>query len=344
MQTTSLLPTKRVLTVLAILMLLAAIIPPAMQAAPPQQSGSIVYYVQYGDTLYSIAQRFGTTIPAIMSANGLANYNVYVGQRLIVPVGYSFYGFQPYSSIYAPQPLPTQQLLTNPTFGCKYTVQTRDTVFSIAYRYQVTVPSLMQANNLYSPYIYVGQQLNVPCASPTPTPFPIYTVQAGDNLFRLAIRYNTTIYAIALVNGIPNPNWIFTGQNLVIPYPNSYVWPTSIPSLTPTPTVTGTPATATPTATPTGTATSTNTAIVNIQYNAYIPSQVTIPVGTTVIWTNHDTISHTVTSGVGAPDNKFDSGILAPNQSYSHTFNATGSYPYYDGILGSQMSGTVTVQ
>ena len=343
MQTTSLLPTKRVLTVLAILMLLAAIIPPAMQAAPPQQSGSIVYYVQYGDTLYSIAQRFGTTIPAIMSANGLPNYNVYVGQRLIVPVGYSFYGFQPYSSIYAPQPLPTQQLLTNPTFGCKYTVQTRDTVFSIAYRYQVTVSSLMQANNLYSPYIYVGQQLNVPCASPTPTPFPIYTVQAGDNLFRLAIRYNTTIYAIALVNGIPNPNWIFAGQNLVIPYPNSYVWPTSIPSLTPTPTVTGTPATATPTPTPTGTAT--NTAIVIMQSMAYIPAQLTITTGTTVIWTNRDTVTHTVSSGTGgALDGKFRSPQLGPNQSFSFTFNTAGPYPYFDEINGTQMTGTITVQ
>jgi LysM repeat protein len=347
MQSTNLLPAKRILAVLAILMLLAAIIPPVLQAAPPQQSGSggsIVYYVQYGDTLFSIARRFGTTVPAIMSLNGLAGYNVYVGQRLIVPVGYPFYGFQPYSSIYAPQPLPTRPLLVNPTFTCKYTVQARDTVFSIAYRYQVTVPSLMQANNLYSPYIYVNQPLNVPCVSPTPTPFPVYTVQAGDNLFRIAIRYSTTIYAIALVNGLPNPNWILAGQNLVIPYQGSYVWPTSIPTLAPTltPTATSTGATATATLT---TTTGTNTAVVIMQNILFLPQQLTVTRGTTVIWKNTDSVNHTVTSGTpGAPDGKFRSPQLAPNQTFSWTFNDAGTYPYFDEIFGAQMTGTIIVQ
>ncbi len=347
MQTTNLLPTKRVLAGLALLLLLTATIPPVMQAAPPKQTGSIVYYVQYGDTLFSISQRFGTTVPAIMSANGLASYNVYVGQRLVVPVGYPFYGFQPYSSIYAPQPLPTQQLLTNPTFGCTYTVQSRDTVFSIAYRYQVTVTSLMQANNLYSPYIYVGQQLNVPCVNPTPVPFQMYTVQIGDNLLRLAIQYNTSIYALAVVNGIPNPNLIFAGQNLVIPYPGSYVWPTGIPpaapTLTPYATITGT--TATTTATPTATISGVNTAVVIMSSLAYVPAQLTVSVGTTVIWTNHDTVSHTVSSGTpGALDGKFRSDTLAPGQAFSFTFNTTGNYPYFDEIYGSQMTGAITVQ
>ncbi len=223
MHTTNLLPAKRTLTVLAILMLLTTVIPPVMQAAPPQQSGAIVYYVQYGDTLFSVSQRFGTTVPALMAANGLTGDYIYAGQRLLVPVGY--YGYRPHSSIFAPQPLPTQQLLVNPTYGCPYTVQYRDTIFSIAYRYQVTVPSLMQANNLYSPIIYAGRPLNVPCVSPTPTPFQIYTVQPGDNIFRIAIKYNTTIYALARVNGIWNPNFIYAGQNLVVAYPGSYVWP-----------------------------------------------------------------------------------------------------------------------
>jgi LysM repeat protein/plastocyanin len=224
MTSTNLLHAKRALAVLAVLMVLVAILPPMLQAAPPQE-GSIVYYVQFGDTLFSIAQRYGTTVPALMAANGLTSYSIYAGQRLFVPLGYSPYGYQPYSSIFAPQPLPTQQLIANPTFGCPYTVQFRDTVFSIAYRYHVTVPSLMQANNLYTPIIYAGRPLNVPCTSPTPTPFQVYTVQSGDNLFRIAIKYNTTIYALALVNGIPNPSLIFAGQGLVVAYPGSYIWP-----------------------------------------------------------------------------------------------------------------------
>ena len=219
---------KRGLVILTVVLVLIAVVPP-IQAAPPHDGPGVTVYVQFGDTLFSISQRYGTTVPAIMSANGLTSYSIYAGQRLFVPVGYSPYGYQPYSSIYAPQPLPTQPLIPNPTYGCPYTVQYRDTIFSIAYRYRVTVPGLMQANNLYSPIIYVGRPLNVPCDSPTPTPFQTYTVQAGDNLFRIAIKFNTTIYALALVNGIPNPSLIFAGQGLVIAYPGSYVWP-NIPS------------------------------------------------------------------------------------------------------------------
>lgn len=514
MHTTNSLPAKRALTVLAILMLLTTMIPPVMQAAPPQQSGSIVYYVQYGDTLFSISQRFGTNVPALMAANGLGSTYIYVGQRLLVPLGY--YGYRPYSSIFAPQPLPTQQLLENPTYGCPYTVQYRDTIFSIAYRYQVSVPSLMQANNLYSPIIYAGRPLNVPCVSPTPTPFQIYTVQPGDNIFRIAIKYNTTIYALALVNGILNPNFIFAGQNLVIAYPGSYVWPpippapstvanhivisqfrtrglggvndefielynptsgtlaiggwlirvsnssgtvdtrvtinagaqlvsgqhyliannaangyngsvaadqtyaTDIPDdggialtiadgttivdqvgmsygsvykegtiLTPLTTNTDqayerkpggangncfdsnnnaadfylqTPseprdaasaliapsclATPTPSATATVTATVPgNVTIVNMQFNTFIPSVVTITHGSTVQWKNLDASNHTVSSGTGGvPDNLFRSSQLTQNQTYSFTFNNAGTYPYFDEIQGSAMSGTVVVQ
>jgi LysM repeat protein len=345
MKTDNLLTAKLVLTILAVLTLLIAIIPPITQAAPPRD-GSIVYYVQYGDTLFSISRRFGTTVPAIMVANGLVGDYVYAGQRLIIPIGYPSYGFQPYSSIFAPQPLPTQQLTPNPTFGCTYTVLTKDTVFSIAYRYQVTIPSLMQANNLYSPFIFVGEQLKVPCLNPTPAPFPMYTVLTGDNLFRIAIQYNTSIYAIALVNGIPNPNWILAGQNLVIPYPGSYVWPTGIPTAVPsataTPTVTGTPPTPTATATVT---TPANTGVVIMQNRSFVPQTVPIHLGQTVLWINDDTVNHTVSSGTpGALDGKFRSNTLAPGQTFSFTFTQVGTYPYFCEIHGASMTGTVIVQ
>jgi LysM repeat protein len=351
MNTRNLLPPKLVLVGLILLTLLAAVVPPVTRAAPPRD-GSIVYFVQYGDTLFSISRRFGTSVPAIVAANGLPSYNVYAGQRLIIPVGYPSYGYMGYSSIYAPKPLPTVQLLSNPTFGCKYTVQSRDTAFSISYRFQVTVPSLMQANNLYSPFIYVGQQLNVPCLTTTPASFPIYTVQTGDDLFRIAIQYNTSIYAIAIVNGIPNPNLIFVGQNLVIPYAGSYVWPTGIATLQPYPTPTGTitPGTATPTPTATFTPLPTitvppNTSVVVMQNIAYNPPALTISVGQTVLWENMDTVSHTVSSGTpGNLDNKFRSSTLPPGQTFSFQFTTAGTYPYFCEIHGASMVGTITVQ
>ncbi len=234
MQIFNVITLKRVLFIAALFAFILTIIPPLTAAAPPQD-GSVIYYVQFGDTLFSISRRFGTNVPAIMAANGLTSEYIFVGQRLVVPVGYSgYYGPPGYSpGYYPPQSFyPTTAPNPNVSYGCKYTVQFRDTMYSIAYRYQVNVYALMQANYMYSPYITVGRQLNVPCLNPTPAPFPTYVVQPGDNVFRIAIKYNTTIYAIALVNGLYNPNFIYAGQTLVIPYPGSYVWP-NVPTATP---------------------------------------------------------------------------------------------------------------
>jgi plastocyanin len=66
-----------------------------------------------------------------------------------------------------------------------------------------------------------------------------------------------------------------------------------------------------------------------------------VDVGTTVTWVNNDTMAHTATSDTPG---QFDSGTLQPGQTYQHTFNATGTYPYHCSIHGQQsMSGVVHV-
>lgn len=58
------------------------------QITPPPTPGYITYTVQAGDTLYELAQRFGTTVQAIAALNGIADPNlIYVGQVLTIPVG-----------------------------------------------------------------------------------------------------------------------------------------------------------------------------------------------------------------------------------------------------------------
>ena len=82
--------------------------------------------------------------------------------------------------------------------------------------------------------------------------------------------------------------------------------------------------------------------------DAFAPNPVNANVGDTVTWTNKDTTPHTITSGSGGqPDGKFDSSpnfnpLLAPQQSFSHTFTEAGDYPYYCG-LHPNMVGTVTI-
>ncbi len=53
---------------------------------PSPQSQYVIYVVRQGDTLYSIARRYNTTVQAIMEANGLTSYNIYVGQQLRIPI------------------------------------------------------------------------------------------------------------------------------------------------------------------------------------------------------------------------------------------------------------------
>ena len=62
-----------------------------------------------------------------------------------------------------------------------------------------------------------------------------------------------------------------------------------------------------------------------IQDMAFDPGTITITVNTTITWTNKDGVAHTVTSDSGL----FDSGNIAQNGTYSHTFTSEGTFPYH---------------
>ncbi|HLX51190.1 MAG TPA: cupredoxin family copper-binding protein [Streptosporangiaceae bacterium] len=77
---------------------------------------------------------------------------------------------------------------------------------------------------------------------------------------------------------------------------------------------------------------------VTIHNFAFGPQAVTVKVGTTVHWVNHDTEAHTVTSNTGA----FGSPVLQPGHGYSYTFTKPGSYSYHCTIHPF-MTGKVVV-
>jgi LysM repeat protein/Tol biopolymer transport system component len=158
-----------------------------------------------GETLTSIAFRYGTTVAALAAANGLSETDlIYVGQVLSVPGGVS------------PGPVPISG-------GCAnyHTVQWGDTLSGIAWRYQTTANALMQANDLYSDLIYQGQRLCVPpggVALPPARPsYTYYTVRPGDTLSGIAWRFGVSQAAIMRANNLSNPSFIYVGQRLVIP-------------------------------------------------------------------------------------------------------------------------------
>jgi amicyanin len=72
---------------------------------------------------------------------------------------------------------------------------------------------------------------------------------------------------------------------------------------------------------------------------SFTPATAAVPVGTTVTWTNHDDIPHNVVS----PEQKFKSPVLDTDETFSHTFDAAGTYKYYCSIH-PRMTGQVVVR
>ena len=96
---------------------------------------TITYVVKKGDSLYSIARSFGTSVSAIKNANGLTSDNIYVYQSLIIPLAFSI---------------------------GEYLVKKGDTLYSIASKYNISVETLKALNNLGNNTIYPYQALIVP--------------------------------------------------------------------------------------------------------------------------------------------------------------------------------------
>ena len=89
-----------------------------------------------GDSLYSIAQKFGTTVDELKSLNNLSSNTLSIGQVLVLPS-------------------------TSPSVNY-YTVQRGDSLYSIAKKFGTTVDKLKTANNLVNNLISIGQELIIP--------------------------------------------------------------------------------------------------------------------------------------------------------------------------------------
>lgn len=109
-----------------------------------------------------------------------------------------------------------------------YTVVSGDNLSEIALRFGTTVDTIAKLNGISnSNLIYVGQVLRIPAATSSGGSSSVssntinYTVKAGDTLSEIALRFGTTVDAITKLNGISNPNLIYSGQVLKIPTSNS---------------------------------------------------------------------------------------------------------------------------
>ncbi|MCJ8010086.1 LysM peptidoglycan-binding domain-containing protein [Lederbergia wuyishanensis] len=142
----------------------------------------IIDVVQKGDTLWSIANRYGSTVQSIATANQLPNPNkLLVGQSLVIPIS-----------------------------ATQHVVRSGETLWQIAQRYGVPIQSIIQINQLTHPsMINVGIELIIPART--------YAVQAGDTLATIAQRFGTTVREIMRANQLTQTT-IFIGTRLIIPF------------------------------------------------------------------------------------------------------------------------------
>lgn len=118
-----------------------------------------------------------------------------------------------------PEQVPTQAPAPVPGEGVEHVVRWGETVYLIASRYGVSVQEIVAANNLTNPdLIRAGDVLIIPGGTAPSTQQPgVHIVRRGETLNTIARMYGTTVNAIAIANGIVNPNYIYVGQRLTIP-------------------------------------------------------------------------------------------------------------------------------
>lgn len=158
------------------------------------------YTVQAGDSLYSIANKFGTTVDKIKKDNNLKTDVLSIGQVLIVD---DSKGVSSVEECYGEDFVVPGDYIT-------YTVKSGDNLYSIARKYNTSVSEIKSLNNLSTNNLSLGQVLKIPSTGDT-----YYTVQAGDSLYSIARKFDTTVDAIKRKNNLTS-NLLSLGQKLII--------------------------------------------------------------------------------------------------------------------------------
>jgi len=157
---------------------------------PPEGITTNTYVVQKGDSLYSIANKLGTTVSELKKENNLTSNTLQIGEVLRIPTKEIYEGEENV-----------------------YIVKKGDTLYSVAMANNTTVDELKKANNLTSNILSTGQLLKIPSEL---LPETTYTVKKGDSLYSIATKYNTTVDELKRINNLTS-NTLSIGQVLKLP-------------------------------------------------------------------------------------------------------------------------------
>lgn len=153
-------------------------------------SGSNYYVVKKGDSLWSIARKYGLSVAELKALNNLISNTLHIGDTLLVSSANS-----------------TDDNISDEY----YTVKSGDTLWGIARKYNMSVNDLKSLNNLSSNNLSIGQKLIVSKASSND-----YTVVAGDTLWGIARKFNVSVDDLKSLNNLTS-NSLSIGMVLKIP-------------------------------------------------------------------------------------------------------------------------------
>ena len=183
--------------------LLALLLPTpttAQEELPPPAPLGPYYIVQSGDSLFTIAQAFGLTVDALVSANGISDPNALaIGQQLTIP------GLDGVSGELAFR-----------------TVAPGDTLLSLAATLANPIDDLVRLNRIVNPgLLYVGQSLiyttPLDAAPPGLSEGRVLVAQPSDTPLTLAARYDLHPTTLETLNALSHPSLLFSGQRLIAP-------------------------------------------------------------------------------------------------------------------------------
>lgn len=207
----------------------SAATPPAVEVDPivadAEQAAATTHVVEAGDTLSTIARRYGLDTATLMELNGIVDPDtVVIGQKLRLTPALATGEAQtaaPETSYHSGNPVAS--------LNQSYTVQTGDTLEQIALRLGVDETALRQLNRVQGNADLVAgdtlllpathQELAPPRPAPLNDPAADYVVQAGDSLGVIAQAHGLTLAEIMEANQIANPDAVYVGQRLILPTP-----------------------------------------------------------------------------------------------------------------------------
>ncbi|WP_419775141.1 LysM peptidoglycan-binding domain-containing protein [Ignavigranum ruoffiae] len=221
-------------------MILPLIATASLSLAQTVAAEETYHTVQAGETLYSISKRYDISVENLKNWNQLQSNNLNVNQVLLVAqdteqVDSSTDQEENLTTTEEESPSleisseNTPESVSNPNSQNTYTVKAGESVYIIAYKFNITADQLKAANGLKSDLIHPNQVLIIPSANhekpaePKPTPQPdknTYTVKAGESLYIIANKFGVTVKELKAANGLKS-DLIHPNQVLIIPSANN---------------------------------------------------------------------------------------------------------------------------